>query len=329
MPHLRPLLVAASLATAVTLGLSACSGGASSRSAGDSTADGAADSPLEAYLSGVWGDELSPEEQEAENAEMNRRIEEAVADCMTEQGFDYVPFIAPSVTGDDVEWLPDDRDWVAQYGYGIATSPYPTGQGVDLDSDPNEEYAQSLSESERQAYYEALHGPSPDEEAMADGQVEYDWTTAGCYGEAQHDAQSDEADVFERYDELFEQIGALYEQVEKAPELGEADAAWSQCMTDEGRPGFDRQADAEASISEAYDDLWADVDESGADDIDQAASDELADTEIDLALDDLACREKTGFADVRASVTAELEQRFIDEHEAELEALKADVEQAR
>jgi hypothetical protein len=329
MSHRRPLLVAASLATAMTLSLSACSGGASSRSAGDPTADGAADSPLEVYLGDVWGSELSPEEQEAEDAEMNRRIEEAVADCMTEQGFDYVPVIAPSVTGDDFEWLPDDRDWVAQYGYGISTSPYPSGEGVDLDSDPNEEYAQSLSGSEQQAYYEALHGPSPDEEAMADGEVEYDWTTAGCYGEAQHDSQSDEAAVFERYDELFEQIGALYEQVEKAPELDEADATWSQCMTDEGRPGFDRQADAQASISEAYDDLWADVDESGADDIDQAASDELADIEIDLALTDLACREKTGFADVEASVTAELEQRFIDEHEAELEALKADAERAR
>lgn len=329
MSHRRPLLVAASLATAMTLTLSACSGGASSRSAGDPTTDGAADSPLEAYLGDVWGSELSPDEQEAEDAEMNRRIEEAVADCMTEQGFDYVPFIAPSVTGDDFEWLPDDRDWVAQYGYGISTSPYPSGEGVDLDSDPNEEYAQSLSGSEQQAYYEALHGPSPDEEAMADGEVEYDWTTAGCYGEAQHDSQSDEAAVFERYDELFEQIGTLYEQVEKAPELDEADATWSQCMTDEGRPGFDRQADAQASISEAYDDLWADVDESGADDIDQAASDELADTEIDLALTDLACREKTGFADVEASVTAELEQRFIDEHEAELEALKADAERAR
>ena len=322
--HRRSVLAAASLATALTVTLSACADSTSSRS------DEVAESPLEAYLGSVMGSELSPEEQEAENDELNRRVEEAVAECMTDQGFDYVPHTTSMSADPDYEWLPDDRDWVAQYGYGVVDSPYATSDEGLVEEDPNTEYVESLSESEQEAYYEALHGPMPDEDEVVDEQAEYDWTSAGCYGEAQHDSQSDQTALFEEHDELFEKMGALYEDIESAPELVEANEAWSQCMTDAGQPGFARQTDARGSIEEASSDLWAEIDDGAAEgDPDQSALDELADTEIELALIDLDCREETDFAGISAAASAEIEQRFIDEHKSELDALKADAEQGR
>lgn len=53
----------------------------------------------------------------------------------------------------------------------------------------------------------------------------------------------------------------------------------------------------------------------------------VKDEEIELALADLDCREKTDYTAVHKKVQDALEQRFIDDHRAELDALKADAEQ--
>jgi hypothetical protein len=60
---------------------------------------------------------------------------------------------------------------------------------------------------------------------------------------------------------------------------------------------------------------------------DQAAMDALAEREVELALADLDCREETDYRDRHAAITREVEQQFIDDHKAELDAMIASVEQ--
>jgi hypothetical protein len=156
-----------------------------------SSPDGASDdvpsSPLSEYLEAIWGSDLSPKEQQREFEERQKKTEELVAQCMADEGFEYTPNIQDSswVGSDDLIWEPDDREWVAQYGYGYVNSPQPpTPEEEQVYEDPNQDYVDGLSMSEQNAYYVALYGET-------NGEEEYDWKTAGCMGAAQQEVSPD------------------------------------------------------------------------------------------------------------------------------------------
>jgi len=300
------------------------------------------DSPLAEFMSSAYESGMSQEEQEKEYAERERKREDLVAQCMTEEGFEYTPNVqdVSFSMGTETEWNPDSREWVSQYGYGMINYPGRDDEPVASEQeyvDPNADYVSSLSESERTAFYEALHGPTPDEEDMpAEGEmVEWDWTTAGCYGWSENEINGDDADTTEKHQPLIDSMNTLYEDMMSSPELTEADAEWSSCMADAGHPGFTAQLDAQNSINEkmnsAYDGMsagssaTAEAVEPGA--MVEPDMDGLAEEEIAIALADLDCREKTNYRDTMESVQFELEQQFIDDHKAELEAFRADIEQ--
>lgn len=101
----------------------------------------------------------------------------------------------PQVSTDlaPVEGDPDGPQWgtkeyAEQRGYGITT--WDDGvelgvpEGEDAWTDPNAEYLDSLSETARESYDEALRGPQPTDEELESGQWEYDPANAGCYGRA-------------------------------------------------------------------------------------------------------------------------------------------------
>ncbi|MEI4272952.1 hypothetical protein TEK04_14585 [Klenkia sp. LSe6-5] len=296
-------------------------------------------SPLSEYMSAVYGGDLSPEEQQAQYDEQNRQIEEMVADCMVEQGFEYIPNTSNGTvvsSGDDVVWEPDDREWVQQWGYGAVNSPW-NDQPVDDSQeyvDPNEDYVASLSESEQTAFYEALNGPSPTEEEMAameDGEYEYDWTTAGCYGAAQHEVyETQDPTQSEEFAPLMDAMDELWETTQRDPRTAELDAAWSACMDAAGHGGFATQADAQNSVYEKQNELYdAAAPAEGEEYVgpDQAAMDALGEEEVELALADLDCREETDYRQTAQDIQFELEEQFIADHKTELEALKAASEQ--
>jgi len=318
-------LTLAGLALSGLLALSACS------PAAEDTGPTEKSSPLSEYFGALYGGDLSPEEQAARFAEQDRAREELIATCMQEAGFDYIPNVQPaSLSPGADEYEPDDREWVAQYGYGILDSP-----GRNDDSAPGEEYVDanadhvdSLSESERAAWSEALHGPSEPEDAAAaeDGSYEYDWTTAGCFGAAQHEIDGDDPASDEKHKPVMDALNEFYSGLQSVPELADLDAEWSSCLSDAGYPGFATRYDAIGSISEEITAIHetAGVAPVGPTDPTFVA---LKEKEIELALADLECREKTGYTAAFEKVQNELEQRFIDDHRAELEALKADAEQ--
>ena len=329
-----PAALTALAATAVVLVGCSSSGG----SGGGEDAE--RQSPLGRYLDAVYGGDLSQEEQQAQSDDQNRQIEEMVASCMQDEGFEYVPNTSNGgvvySSGDDV-YRPDDRDWVGQYGYGAINYP---GQDEQVDPgqeyvDPNADYVASLSESEQLAFNDALYGPQPTEEEMAamdDATYEYDWTTAGCYGAAQHEVyEADDLSQSEEFAPLFEQINSLYEDSADSPELTALDAEWAECMDAAGHPGFSAQFDAQNSIYEAQNEIYeaveVDADGNSTGEPDQAAMDALGEQEITLALADLDCREDTDYRQRAEDIQFELEEQFVADHETELDALLAAAEQ--
>ncbi len=319
-----PRFTAALSASALVLMLASCAPGT------DGTSQDVYYSPLGDYLSVLWGGDVADEEWMLRAEEEQRIREEIVAACMAEQGFDYIPVVdvgRVSHTGD--EWKPDDREWVSQYGYGAVrypgmdAAPDPDQQFVD----PNQAYIESLTESEMMAFYDALYGPQPAEDELnEDGSWDYNWETAGCQGFAEHETQQTNPMDSEEHKPLMDAINDLYMAMEKNPTFAELDAAWAECMADAGYAGLRVQYDAQNSIYEELNAYYESMTEWVEDD---PALDALAEREIELALVDLECRESTDYRDRRQTLSIEIEEQFIADNKAALDALIADAEQGR
>jgi len=119
-------------------------------------------SPLDEFLgSSVWHNE-----QELRRAadSLNTRREDLVAQCMRRAGFEYIPdlhanrWVVGSESVDDTT-MPENRELVMRYGFGVVSgdrfisTPGRTGE------DPNQEYVESLSDSEQEMYWLTLFGP--------------------------------------------------------------------------------------------------------------------------------------------------------------------------
>lgn len=311
-------------AAALLMALAGCSGA-------PSTSADLSDSPLNKILSSLYGGDLSEEEQIERSERMNLEREEHIAECMSEEGFDYLPAVydGSMMVSSANEWKPDDREWVAQYGYGMVNWP---GRDEQVDPgqewvDPNQEYVESLSETEREAYYEALHGPPVSEEQLGDdGSYEWNWETAGCYGWAEHEMSGDDPMQSDAHKPLMDAISDFYNTMQTSPEFAEIDAEWADCMADAGHSGFASQSEAQNSMNEELNAYYENQTEWIEDD---PALDEIAEREVTLALADLECRQKVDYTKQRTAIQFELEEKFIADHKAELDALVADAEQGR
>lgn len=331
MPLSRPLL-ALPLAVAAALLFTGCTGSA----APDSSDDGGASerSPLTEYLSAIYGEQGSSDE---ELAAQQKKREELVATCMKKSGFDYTPDLQAATTtyaGSGEEWKPDDRQWVSQWGYGAVD--FPGSDGAQNPSttwvDPNADYLNTLSESERQAFTEALWGrqsvtptDAASEDAPDDAAPAWDWTTAGCQGAAQHEVGAEDPLQTDQFAPLMNALSEFWQQSSTYPGMSEANRDWSACMDEAGHAGFTAQPDAAMSIHTELSALWNTRGATSSDQPvapDKTATAKLKEKEIDLALADLDCREKTDYTARSRKAQAEAETAFIAAHRSELEALK-------
>lgn len=246
-------------------------------------ADGVA--PLEAYLRVVWGTDLSADEQQRRYDAEQRVFEEQVSQCMADEGFDYVPNVDSRavIVDAQTEWNLDDRDWVEQYGYGIANFPDSALPPAELfdSTDPNEAYVESLSASELDAYYAALFGPSLGQrDAGGSEPGEYDWTSAGCRGKAGHESNEDPL-AADEFSHLSDAIQVFYRDMQIDPRFARIDADWAACMAEAGESGLRAQSDAQRLIGEELSAYYAGTsNESG----DQVQLEILKEDEIALAL---------------------------------------------
>ncbi|MFT4232565.1 MAG: hypothetical protein QM606_07310, partial [Leucobacter sp.] len=94
---------------------------------------------------------------------------------MAKEGFEYRPIdhsgFGPAVGSEHQEEVDTDSDgFIEQYGYGITDWPGAESLEDQVPEEfvnPNQEYLNSLTESERQAFQQALNGPMPSDEELA------------------------------------------------------------------------------------------------------------------------------------------------------------------
>ena len=178
---------------ALTLLTSACS---ASDDGATSTSSVRQESPLDEYLSLVWGSNLSVEERQRQFDEEAIRREDLVAQCMREGGFEYLPNLGASqlFAVDDSRAPFDDPDWVAQFGYGGVVSP--PSEHPPAPPDPNLEHLSELTAAEREAWHLALNGNWVDLVIAGEGLSHWELMAhAGCVGNAQIQLRDERPEV--------------------------------------------------------------------------------------------------------------------------------------
>ncbi|GEN80683.1 hypothetical protein [Actinotalea fermentans] len=341
MPARRAALSFVAVA-AVVWPLAACSG--DDEPAPTPTPSEADAAPLEAMLTEYLSD-WSDEDLQQRLAEM----EQLVASCMNEQGFEYTPVDYSGVEldlGAALELEPGSVEFAEQYGYGITTDPFTSGDAEV--ADPNEDRVAAMSDAERDAYLTALYGARyADAGATAEGETleDYDWEQAGCTGRAQHEVMASGIQ-----DEAFSALQAdmvqMLADADADPRLAQVSTDWSACMLDAGFDGLEQVGDGEAAISAEVEAARADVyggtpatadgddpaaaarrallgaADGGDPELDAAFDEALADItprEIDMAVADATCRADVGYDDVRRQVDTQYQLAFLAEHADEIQ----------
>ncbi|MFN0029136.1 MAG: hypothetical protein ACKV2O_18415 [Acidimicrobiales bacterium] len=210
----------------------ACGGGDGAD--GEVTA-AAASSPI-AELLGFSADPADQGAQQQRYMEQEREVQDAIAACMAEEGFDYTPvdpstFMGPVGAVEDLPY--DSREFAEKYGLGMSTrfeENFTVPSPADMPVDPNQAMIEGLSESQREAYYKALHGEQPQFDPTETPDSMMAWEPSGCDGDARKNI--DKSQGF--YQEFGEQMGEIYERIENDPELVAAEKKWATCMADKG-----------------------------------------------------------------------------------------------
>lgn len=336
-------VVAGTVCGILLLGAVACSG------TDEATAPTSVSNPLSEYLGsgGGFSSTGMSSSLAAGDDEQRQQVQDLVAVCMKDAGFEYLPFVPTAPAQQPV--LEGDPDWAATYGYGISTVDAAMPDPAD---DPNTAITQAMSEAERAAYFEALFGSSPQMTgplvelsaappagALPEGRpdnsstppVEDTDAIPGCFPQASAQVYGEPEVVdLQEFDALFEALRDLQASVAQDPRLTPLVTAWADCMADAGHPGWSGIDDARNSIMSRWADLngweFTPMDGSGGsvsvdgsdvvEEPDPAQVAELRTDEIALAVIDLGCR--GDYQAVRQEVQAELEQEFVDQHLAEL-----------
>jgi hypothetical protein len=316
----RTLFPALSIAVVLSLAMAGCS---SSDAAEDLDPN---KSPLTEYTEVIYGNQ-----DQDEFAKQQVEVEKLVATCMAEEGFEYIPVDqnqGQSFSSDDMEDT-NTEEWVASHGYGMSQTPEEIEESNDNAVewvDPNQPYVESLSEGEMTAYYEVLYGAQPtDEELNDDGSYDYKWENAGCQGAAQHEIQGESVYEQEEHKALFDSINEIYTDVEADPKVKKLNSEWAACMADAGYPDYKAKQEAVQDVIDKSNALWEENPETGPTEEQQA---EAREYEIEIALADFKCADAMDYTNKVTAVQFELEEQFITDHKAELDAIVAEVEKS-
>ena len=292
---------------ALMLGLAACGGGQ-----GDATASKKASGNVEQQLG--FDDQALRVRQ--------ARIQNAVRDCMKNEGFDYVP-VDPSariaaVTGSS---RLSDEDFTRQFGYGISTF---WGRGG-AQADPNQQYRMSLSPADRAAYDRALYGENVGatvDDALDTGDFS---KLGGCTLKAT-EAVFGGTQVLTQ---LQSKLDSLDERINADPRMVKALEKWASCMAAAGYR-YEEPDDIDGSLLKRMERIVGPVpgkfatgpgDGAKPAPYDHAQLAALQREEIATARQDLAC-EKKEITPVEAVVRPEYEARFRQQNQTLLGQIK-------
>lgn len=302
----------------------------SAAAAGDDLPRGA----LDEFWDGVRAGEV-----ETDAVTQHTQLQEAIAACMTELGFEYTPVdyeaLVDVTTAADLGLAFGTREYAAEFGYGISTDAMGYyAMTAETADDPNVAYVRTLSEAGQAEYTTALYGrPVPvDEMPDAEG-------SGGCEDRAVDAVLAGPAatDAFDPM-ALWEDESAMRQAARDDERVAAERAEWVDCMADAGYPDMVdpgdgiltgtpvEQLQAEFSdlliAAQAELPVAATAKESSAQASKAAllVKEELAPKEIDMAVADVDCRESSGYTAVLAEVEAEYEAEYFAAHRAEYEA---------
>lgn len=342
-------------AIGVALGLSGCGllGGSD-----DATPDGNGGSssgpvsPVAEYL-GLSDLNSGDSDSEAQFMALQTEFGEQVAACMAAEGFEYIPpnledlNSFDATTGDGIEY--GTPEYTARYGFGVTTQRFAqSAVGPDLvgyddapiedqaaPGDPNDEYVNSLSDAERQAYDAALYGDTPDfawDESLTDAENQEladafyaDFEPTGCFAEAEANGPFAQATAF--YDEFGEELFELYEEIEDDPRFAAQLSEIEACVTEQGLEYVDPSRPYErweAQLSELEADHFSsgELDSAGRDQLAALQTEEIA---IAVATDECGGSQQA-LSDRFGELVAEYEQRFLDTNAERISQLEAEAE---
>ena len=266
--------------------------------------------PLELYL----GDAVGARTQAEVAAEL-AQTEEAIAACMAQEGFEYVPVVmVPGSCEAADDPLRGTREYAEAYGYGLWHQPAiePGQHTYMLDTSANTAYRESLSPEAQQAYDVALLGQATD---LGDGTVSYDGI--GCMTAAELRDGAEAEYLRGVQEEVATYLQSLWEGDD--PQLAEIDAAWASCMRD---AGYDDDS-PRAAETRLLDEMIAVYEAAPDGPVAAGTIDAGAAAERRLALADQDCRDATDWTARRRAVEHELQQEYLVAHRADLDALVA------
>ena len=301
---------------------------------------------------------------EAFMAENERRAQELTAVCMAGEGFEYVPFASGANIQVRVLAAPDDEESVRQNGFGITTG-YGTEEqgGSEMEEDPNDAIVAAMSESEREAYLEALFGPPE----VDDSGVErrggnfrriFGGDGGGCLGQAYAEVMGA---MMKFVQTMAPALQEMNQRLQADPRVEEANRAWSVCMGERGytyesqdevfryalteiRQRFEEIVGSPGGVVDPFEgwteeqieeflaentpeeieDFFQQAQDQARAEVDQEALVALQQEERDLAVANFLCGED--LSAVLAEVRPEYEQKFITENREQLEPLRSGTE---
>ena len=336
---MRPFI----LVMAIVLFLAGCGGGDGTDGSADASGG---EATLNDFIPGMAAfDEANAEQQ---GLQMERDAQEKIAACMAEQGFEYIPYVQSQDQG-GFSGPASEEEFVAQYGFGIATTLLDDRRMGEMDEevmaaeaakDPNNAIVEAMTDVERDAYYAALYGEQPDIgfEDLAEespGETVASFEPTGCQSTA-YEGAFDHGAAQEFYEQFGPLMEDLYGGLDSDPRIVALESEWSSCMAEKGYDFVDR-SDVEVFLLRRLEEVGAITDLEidpegmgfgyGGAEIEpggsvEAAVNEIASEEIAIAKDSLGC---SGDRDeVFQEVYGDAEQRFIEEHLTELEQFRKD-----
>ncbi len=184
-----------------------------------------------------------------------RAIQESIAACMAEEGFEYPVAVTPP-TPFEADRIEDDGtvDFAKRWGYGVGEQYRSTIEGESRpEDDPLQVAIATLSEPETDAFFETLDGTVDDES----GEV----LVAGC----RHRAEAEQSGSRRRFaGTLAEQFRRdVTDRLHSDQRVVDLAATWSTCMATAGFD-YDRPTDAYIDVELRFADLVGADDRSGA-----------------------------------------------------------------
>lgn len=327
-------LIGAGAALVATLVLGGCaSAGAGAAETSMQSTSTRITGPLDEFFGGP-----SNRPSDEEMAAKQRQVQEAIVACMAAEGFEYLPYVQAQPDADFFAEM-NTRAFAEKYGYGIVNTSF--GDGViDPSDDPNNDLSEGMSPAELDAYYSALHGPQTDTDAVTadDGEMVMP-QDIGCWGDAQEQVYGT-GPAMSEFDDLFDRLGRMQEQAGDDPAVAQARQEWASCMSDSGHPGYSDPEEPWQEISrrsqEYFDTAYPAPADPGAPTgtapgpteswtpppPDDPALVALQRDEIDLAVGDFDCRERSGYQRALEEAQIQLEEQFVRDNRAELERFR-------